>query len=631
MAVMIPETLKGNVTKGERTLHHTLRHCLPDDYIVYYEPKIRGFCPDFVIIGPDIGIIILEVKDYTRSKLLSANPDEWVLHTDVGQTKVKSPLKQARDYMFKLMDILQKDKDLLNLEGKHLNRLKFPCAHGAVFTRLTQKQFIEEDLYSVIPPNLCFTKDEIDMDDENFSEENFMEKLLSMFTVPFQLKQPLSDEEINRIRYHLFPEVRIGAEKGEYTPYQDDILLSLHDIKVMDLHQEKLAKQLGDKNRLIRGVAGSGKTLILASRAKILAKQHPDWKILILCYNISLARNIESMVEQMMNEPDDLFDLLEEGKEHNIIVRNFHQFLYQDLKIKEKDIPYYLDKIEKGEAILPTYDAILIDEGQDFDSNWYMLVSKLLNPETKSLLLVEDRAQNIYQRKRSYVQDTGLDFRGRSKVLNINYRNTAEIVQYAWDFYDHFSKLGNKLVMTEVDEEIIIPRSTKRKGPLPAFRSFENFFKEAEFVARQIEQIHQNRGIAYEEILILYRVKYASNWPYINILIQKLQALNIPYYWITENDTAKRSFSRNVKGVRICTIDSSKGLDFSAVFMIAMHEMPFNKEEEFEKEVSRAYIGMTRAKQILCITASGESQFTKYFKEIHENYSSIKLKETKEF
>lgn len=625
MAVMIPETLKGNVTKGERILYNTLRKTLPDDYIVYYEPDIRGNKPDFVIIGPDIGIIVLEVKDYTRSKLLAANPDEWVILTDSGKKKVKSPLKQARDYMFKIMDILQKDKDLVNLEGKYLNKLKFPCGFGTVFTRLTQKNFIEDDLYSVVPPNLCFTKEEIDMDDENFSIENLMEKLFSMFVVPFQLKEPLSQEDINRIRYHLFPEVRIGAEKGKFTPYQDEILLSLHDIKVMDLHQEKLAKQLGDKNRLIRGVAGSGKTLILASRAKILAKQHPDWKILILCYNISLARNIHSMVEQMMNEPDDLFDLLEDRKEHNVIVRNFHQFLYQDLKIKEGQIPFYLEKLEKGEAILPNYDAILIDEGQDFESNWLKLVSKLLNPDTMSLLLVEDRSQNIYQSKRSYIQDTGLDFRGRSKILDINYRNTAEIVQYAWNFYKHFSKLENKLVMTEIDEEIIIPRSTKRKGPKPVFRSFDNFFKEAEFVAKQIEHLHKNRSIPYEEILILYRVKHTSKWPYMHIMIDKLKSLNIPYYWITEDETSKRSFSQNVKGVRICTIDSSKGLDFSAVFMVAMNEMPFNKEEEFEKEVSRAYIGMTRAKQILCITASGESVFTKYFKEAEETNENIVL------
>src|SRR5699024_5227167 len=106
----------------------------------------------------------------------------------------------------------------------------------------------------------------------------------------------------------LFPEVRISAEYTKPAPYQDDLLLSLHDMKTMDLLQENLAKQIGVKNRLIRGVAGSGKTLILASRAKLLAKLHPDWKILILCYKISLARYIKQMMHHMMQELDDLFD-----------------------------------------------------------------------------------------------------------------------------------------------------------------------------------------------------------------------------------------------------------------------------------------------------------------------------------
>ena len=48
-----------------------------------------------------------------------------------------------------------------------------------------------------------------------------------------------------------------------------------------------------------------------------------------------------------------------------------------------------------------------------FEQEWLQLVSYLLNPDTQSLLLVEDRAQDIYKRKRSYLKDTGLDFRGR--------------------------------------------------------------------------------------------------------------------------------------------------------------------------------------------------------------------------
>src|SRR5699024_3485105 len=111
--------------------------------------------------------------------------------------------------------------------------------------------------------------------------------------------------------------------------------------------------------------------------------------------------------------------------------------------------------IAKGETAYSKSDAILIDEGQGFTGGWCKVVSEMLNPETKSLLLVEDRAQSIYKRKRSYVQDTGLDFTGRSKILNINYRNTAQIVKFAWDFYQNQSSLKNKIVKKGTEEEII--------------------------------------------------------------------------------------------------------------------------------------------------------------------------------
>ena len=61
MAYTIPETIRSSATAGERLLFRTLKTYLPDDYIVYYEPEIRGRRPDFVIIGPDLGLVVLEV------------------------------------------------------------------------------------------------------------------------------------------------------------------------------------------------------------------------------------------------------------------------------------------------------------------------------------------------------------------------------------------------------------------------------------------------------------------------------------------------------------------------------------------------------------------------------------------
>lgn len=634
MAITVPETIRTSATVGERLLFRTLKNYLPDDYIVYYEPDILGKRPDFVILGPDLGIVILEVKDYTKNTLIQLNQDEWIIRSSAGvQTKVKNPLKQAREYMFHMMDKLKQDHNLIQLEGRYQYNLKFPCGAGAVFTRLSQKDFIENDLYSVIDIDLSFTRDEIDPDRDGFSEENLFEKISNMFFVPFRLKEPLSQEDIDRIRYIIFPEVRISAEFKQPIPHQEQLLLSMHDIKTMDLLQEKLAKQLGDKNRLIRGVAGSGKTLILACRAKLLTKEHPDWKVLILCYNISLARAIEQMIYHMMNEPESLFDFDFSGeneivkpKRHNIIVRNFHSFLRNELKISEQQIPMLLNKLEKGEAILPKYDAIMIDEGQDFEGDWFKLVSNLLNPATQSLLLVEDRAQTIYKRARSYIQDTGMSFRGRSKVLNINYRNTAQIVKFAWDFYERFSVLKNKVVSHELDGEIIAPRSTKRKGIEPAILKRENFFEEARIVAKQIRKLHDQNKLPYHEFLILYRVRKTFKMDYVSVLKRELEKEGIPYYWITESSDTKRAFDRTEESVKISTIESSKGLDFQAVFIVNVDNTPFALEEDKEREASLLYIGMTRAKDYLCLSYSGNSIYTNYFDEVLEKRKKVQQK-----
>lgn len=616
MAITIPETIRSSATTGERLFFRTLKTYLPDDYIVYFEPDIQGRRPDFVIIGPDLGIVVLEVKDYTKNTLFQINHDEWhIVATSGDQAVIKSPMKQARDNMFHVVDTLKKDKSLIQLDGKYKFQLKFPYGHGVVFTRMNSRDFIKDGLYSVIEPNLSLTRDEIDPEKEGFSEEVLMEKILNMFVVPFRLKESLSIEDINAIRYHLFPEVRISAEFKPPVPYQDQLLLSLHDIKTMDLHQENLAKQIGDKNRLIRGVAGSGKTIILASRAKMLSKQNPDWKILILCYNISLSNAIHQMIHHMLNEPEDLFDFDPNAmtvKNENIIVRNFHSWLKNDLRIREQQLPDIIEKLERNEAILPTYDAVLIDEGQDFEADWLRLVSLLINADTQSLLLVEDRAQTIYQRKRSYLQDTGLSFQGRSKVLSINYRNTQQIVKFAWEFYRKHSMFKNKVVNRELEGEIIAPQSTKRRGPEPGIVKAANFFEEMRIVARSIKNLHTEKKVPLEDILLLYRVKRTHRYPIIDIIQRSLKDEGLPYFWITENDVSKRSYAKDDGKVKISTIDSSKGLDFRAVFIVNVDSMPFPLEENKEREVSLLYIGMTRAKEYLCLSYSGESEFTHY-------------------
>jgi hypothetical protein len=616
MAQIIPDRIPKTSTAGEKLLFNTLKEYLPEEYVIYYEPEINGKRPDFVIIGPTLGILVLEVKDYKKETLVELNHEEWVIQYGNREiTTVKNPLKQARENAFHIANFLNKDKSLLRWEGELKGKLKFPYGFGTVFTGLKQEHFIRDNLFHIIEPKFVLTREQIDPKEEGFSKEVLLHKIHQMFIIPIQRKTFLSDEDIKTIRYHLFPEIRIKSDMNQPVAYMDRWLLSLDNIKVMDIHQENLAKSMGDKHRLIRGVAGSGKTLVLASRVKMLLKKNPDWRILVLCFNISLANGIKQLIKRKIVEPDDLIDWIErpdsQSIDHRVEVYNFHEWLYKTFKIRNDQ------EISTYEGEFPEYDAILIDEGQDFDPEWLTLISKCLNPETQSLLLVEDRAQMIYKRKTSLRKDTGFDFRGRSRILTINYRNTKQIVQFAWDFYKYHTDNGGKLSQkTEDLIEIIPPQHTEREGPSPIVAKCRNIEEEMHFVARSIQKLHMQYGIAYSDILILYRIKKDNRTPYVDIIRNVLEESQLPYCWISENNEKKRNFSREEESIKISTIESAKGLDFRAVFVVNVENIPFALAEDTEREAALLYIAMTRALEWLFLTFSGQSIFTTYLQEV---------------
>ena len=162
--------------------------------------------------------------------------------------------------------------------------------------------------------------------------------------------------------------------------------------------------------------------------------------------------------------------------------------------------------------------------------------------------------------------------------------------------------------------EIIPPQSTQRMGPEPEIHRFHHLRDEMRFVAEQIHQLKEKQQIDYADILILYRVKKFQGQPIVMLLKRELEKRNIPFYWITESDESKRQFNPRVPAVKISTIDSSKGLDYQAVFVINVDNIPLPvKDSNREREVALLYIAMTRAKEYLFLSYSGDSEFTRYF------------------
>lgn len=157
MAELIPDRLPSRASKGEERLFSILKN-LPDDYIVYYEPIIENRYPDFVLIGPDLGLMIIEVKGWYPNDIKAADPNDVLVVESRRETPRKHPLRQARDYMFGLMDYCKKHRDLhllLNPGGEHQNRFFFPFGNIAVLSNITSEQLCGHslgDLSSIFPP-----------------------------------------------------------------------------------------------------------------------------------------------------------------------------------------------------------------------------------------------------------------------------------------------------------------------------------------------------------------------------------------------------------------------------------------------------------------------------------------------
>ncbi|PRC93811.1 Nuclease-related domain [Solimicrobium silvestre] len=317
MATLLPAigSCLSRMTSGEKRFATLLEEKLEDDYLCWYDVSIgeRTQHPDFIVFHPGRGLLVLEVKDWKLETIHSMDKQQATILTDRGLKHVLSPLEQARQYMFAVTNKLERDPQLVWPSGSLKGKPFFPYGHGVVLTNISRKQFDDAELGNVLPSHLVICKDEMT---KSVECEEFQQRFWSMF--PIKFKMQLSLPQIDRVRWHMFPEIRISAQQELFDEVDGQKVTEIPDIlRVMDLQQEQLARSMGDGHRIIHGVAGSGKTLILGYRAEVLANvcQRP---ILILCYNKTLATKLASVMET-------------KGLQDKVHVVNFHAWCSRQL------------------------------------------------------------------------------------------------------------------------------------------------------------------------------------------------------------------------------------------------------------------------------------------------------------
>lgn len=606
MAILLTERSSRfrQITSGERRLTERLQDKLEDDYLVWYDAPIgrKRLHPDFIILHPSRGLFVLEVKDWKLSTIQEITPSTVTLLTDDGVKEEKNPLEQARDYAIAIKELLERDKFLVQPEGRYQGKLAFPYSYGVVLTNITRRVFESQPaLMGAIEPNLVICKDEMT---ESVDAGEFQQRLWDFCT--YEFGEPLTAEQIDRVRWHIFPELRPSEQRnliGEDEPEAEMVIPDL--IKIMDLQQEQLARSLGDGHRIIHGVAGSGKTLILAYRCQRLLEEVTK-PILVLCFNVPLAARLRQMLHARGISDRQVAvrhfhrwcsDLL---RKHNLPKPSWNQF--QGETYTEKLVQRVIQAVENGSIPAGQYGAVLIDEGHDFQPEWLKLVVQMIDPETQSLLLLYDDAQNLYGEKKKKTfsfKSVGIQAQGRTTILRVNYRNTAEVLAVAYKFAKEF------LTTTEADDEdapvLIQPQTAGRRGVKPELVYLPDFRQETEYLVKRAKQLSE-RGTAWNEMAILYRSKFMGEQ-----ICQQFEQAQLPIEWVSR-DNDSRNYDADAPSVKLITMHSSKGLEFPVVFVPGIGFLP-NSQSTPAEEARLLYVAMTRAIDRLVMTCDRKSEF----------------------
>jgi hypothetical protein len=599
---------------AERRVLHQLRRCLEDDYLIWHDLPIgpHGRRPDFVILSPRWGVLLLEVKDRHHAALPPADPhadphaDSHVVQLDTAQggSTDANPLHQVRDVTLELVDLMQHDPALVRSEGAFAGKLLCPYGWGVAFAGLRRSDVADSNFHKVFAEHRMLLHDDLD---ETVEPAAFQQRLWGMFTVHYPHTLTLAQHD--RVRWHLFPDMR------------------LQPLQVMDLQQEQIARSLGEGHHVIHGAAGSGKTMILLHRAQQLATvARADKPVLVLCCNLALADHIEAQLRQR-------------GVDEHVLVRTFHSWCQDMVRSCRLDVPVHASgdaffealahtverAVEQGRVPGGQYSAVLIDEAHDFKDAWLRMAARMVDPATSSLLLLYDDAQSIFQKKRRKFNfaDVGIEARGRTSLLKLNYRNTAEVTALALHCAQPLLDAGlqggtgsgstrprelSMLAKTDngnsgdisLDDKphLVWPASAGRHGPLPVLVLARHGVDEARLVVDRIVAALAS-GVPADQIGVLCRARYL-----LRPVEQELARLGVACQ--SMNAQGVRHADGKPDAVRLLTLHNAKGLEFSLCCVVGLQALPM-PGEALDDALRLVYVGMTRARHELLLSAHGSS------------------------
>lgn len=442
MAIMYPKNITEYLPKdSERIVYLELKNQLPASFEVFYSVKWTTYKKgklikseaDFIIASPDYGFLCLEVKGGNNITVDEDNNWKLIDHANGDRDLCCSPYDQAEKSMY----YFQK------LYGK-INHIPYPGIYAA----------------AVIFPFYAFPENVV-LDNRHRActiDCNDLNNLYARIKKIFRLWAGASfglriykESQHKALLEIIRKKLAISAAAGALVKYKDN------QLQVINRVQDNYVYFLSNVRQFyIRGGAGTGKTWI-AMKMALQEAENPDKRVLMLCVSPTLSEAIEN-------------ELLKHGEVGTRIK------VYSVRQLLEKLTPNFgsfsaplYEGIEDDIFVDEKYDAIFIDEAQDFTEEWARITKRLLNSPAESRLGVfYDDVQIL--REDSFREGFGIV--GKPYLLHENIRNTANI--YYWT--SEKTNLGTDVVANPVEGPIPVTEEIRDRGQL--IHRLESLFKQ---------------------------------------------------------------------------------------------------------------------------------------------------------
>ena len=434
--------LRQKLTDGEKAVLDLFDRCLPSEWEIYIQPHLNGLRPDFVLLNPAVGISVFEVKDWNLDAM-----HYFTMEDDEGFTALWAE-KDGEKFCIQSDNPITK----VNLYRKEIYDLYCPRVGS-------NGRLGKHDGWAAITAGVIFP----------FADAERVKDLLTPFLPkggaddytryqPITGREEIASGQIQRI----FPEsTRTHSRLMDNALAEDlrgwlvepDFSATQRVPLELDRKQRALADARTESGyRRVKGPAGSGKSLVLAARAAKLINEGKQ--VLIVTFNITLWHYLRDLMVRAVDSPERM---------RNVRLAHFHYWCkhvcyevgwdarYDALakamgNVSPDEVRSILnDKIPALAALAvdqpgaTKYDAILVDEGQDYRPSWWSILRKA-NVKEGEMMLVADATQDVYGTATAWTDEVmqGAGFRGAWAQLAVSYRLPPLALDMASEFARRF-------------------------------------------------------------------------------------------------------------------------------------------------------------------------------------------------